>query len=611
MADSQSIVTLNIGSQTVSMGLFARSKDGGLILKKFETTTILADPSAEMTRLPQVRLAVSELAARVGASKEQVDYAISGQSVFTRFVKLPMLDGDDLEQLVAFEAQQHVPFPLDEVAWDWQLLEASGVEREVVIVAIKSDALDELNDCVRSSGLATGSVDSSPMALANAFKYNYGESEDTTLLIDVGAKTSNLIYLEGKRVFIRSIAIGGGSVTGAIAKEYGVTYNEAESQKLANGLVALDTRHTSEMDELTGALSACIRTSLNRMPSQIAQTTNFYRSQQGGGAPARVYIAGGGSNLKCIGDFFVEKLRLPVEFFNPLAKVAVGSDVNVEQVSTQAHQMGELVGLALRSIDKAPIAVDLVPTVVGVERDEKRRRPFLIGAAAVTLAAFGILYASTASKASKAKEMSEVVESRVKGLEKFSRPIESALKKEAKTKMLVEQYVAAHDGQRLWLEILSDATERFADSNVWITDFSPVVNYTPGSEVVKPAIKNDFAVHVYGASGLDTQKGDQPEFLSPGRPNPNYVTPVVNAIQIKGLWRGQGGASRVNDLVKALTTDSKFFTLEVEEESGRKTITRQLKDGEYIVENASGITQGNHAAPFKLIIPLKKTIQLK
>ena len=409
MADPQSIITLNIGSQTVSMGHFSRSKNGGLILKAYETTGILADPSAEMTRLPQVRLAVSELASKLGLNKDKVDYAISGQSVFTRFVKLPMLEDDDLEQLVAFEAQQHVPFPINEVIWDWQLLESPGSEREVVLVAIKGDALDELNDCVTDSGLKTGDVDTAPMALANAFLYNYGDIGETSLLIDIGARTSNLIYVEGKRVFTRSIAIGGAAITSAISKEYNVPYIEAESQKVSNGMVALDTRHTSSMDELTGALASCIRTSLNRMPAEIARTTNFYRSQHGGSAPTRVFLAGGGSNLPRVGDFFQQKLRLPVEYFNPLKRISVGQEIDVDKVSAQAHQLGELVGVALRSIDSALVSIDLVPEVVQSERDETRRRPFLIGAAAVTLAAFATLYNSNSMKAGDAERKLKIV----------------------------------------------------------------------------------------------------------------------------------------------------------------------------------------------------------
>ncbi len=611
MAKPQSIYTLNIGSQTVSMGHFSRSKDGGLILKNYESSAILADPATEMTRLPQVKLTISELANKLGLCKNKIDYAIPGQSVFTRFVKLPMLDGDDLEQLVAFEAQQHVPFPINEVIWDWQLLESSGAEREVVLVAIKGDALDELNGCVSESGLKTGDVDTSPMALANAFCYNYGDSEETSLLIDIGARTSNLIYVEGKRVFTRSIAIGGMAITSAISKEYNVSYMEAESQKVSNGMVALDTRHTSRMDELTGALASCIRIALNRMSAEIARTTNFYRNQHGGSAPTRIFIAGGGVNLPNIGDFFQEKLTLPVEFFNPLKRVSVGQGVDIDKISSQAHQLGELVGVALRSIDKAPVSIDLVPEVVQADRDEKRRRPFLIGAAAVTLSAFGLLYVANSIKASDAESKLAKVNDRIEELERYSKPIEDEVEREAIMKELVDQFVQAHDGQRYWLELVDDLKQRFGSTHVWVTDMSPLINYTVGSG--KPAdsvVRSDFASLTYGSKGLTEPKAAEPEFLSSNRPNPKYVAPVVNAVKIKGLWRGAGGASRVNELVKKLTSESQFFTLEIVDESGPKPVTRKLTPAEYS-ETDSMLKEGEYAAAFVVTIPLKKTLPLK
>ena len=92
----------------------------------------------------------------------------------------------------------------------------------MVIVAIKADALDEINAAVNDSGLGTSEVDVAPMALYNAFRATYGHPEEPILLIDIGAKTSNLLYIEGKRFFTRSIAIGGSSITAAIAKEYNV-----------------------------------------------------------------------------------------------------------------------------------------------------------------------------------------------------------------------------------------------------------------------------------------------------------------------------------------------------------------------------------------------------
>lgn len=610
MADSQSIIALNIGSQRVSMGVFSQSKDGGLILKNYDASTILADPAAEMTRLPQVRIAVSELAQRLGVANQKADYTISGQSVFTRFVKLPVLDEDNIEQLVSFEAQQHVPFPINEVIWDWQMLDVPGVEKEVALVAIKGDALEELNDCVNEAGMTTGVVDASPMALANAFTYNYGDQEDTCLLIDVGARTSNLIYIEGKRIFTRSIAIGGAAITSAIAKEYGVSFTEAESQKVTNGMVALDTRHTSQLDELTAGLATCIRTALNRMPAEIARTTNFFRSQHGGSAPKRVFLAGAGANMPYIGEFFQEKLRLPIEFFNPMKRISVGQAVDVDRISSESHLLGELVGLALRSVDKAPLEIDLVPASIQLVREERRRRPYLIAAAGLTLAACAAFFATNTAKLSAEEAKVAAVEKRIKGLEQFSKPLKKAEVRETAIRQFSDQYVSAHSGQRYWLEVVDELKQRFGDRAVWVTDFSPVINFEPGNENVIDAINGEFTDVPYGKSGMSGLKLE-PAVLSNGRPNPAYKAPIINAVKIKGFWRGAGGASKVVSLAQKLTKDSKYFTLEVVEAQGKKVVTRPLKQDEYIIESASSLKEGEYAAAYTLIIPLKQSIKLK
>ena len=94
------------------------------------------------------------------------------------------------------------------------------------------------------------------------------------LVIDIGARTSNLLYIEGKRFFTRSIAIGGSAVTAAIAKEYGVAFMEAEGTKVQHGLVALGGGHTEQLEESVAALAGVVRNALTRLPAEIARTTN-------------------------------------------------------------------------------------------------------------------------------------------------------------------------------------------------------------------------------------------------------------------------------------------------------------------------------------------------
>ncbi|MGE9268198.1 MAG: pilus assembly protein PilM, partial [Verrucomicrobiales bacterium] len=297
MADQQSIITLNIGSQRVAMGVFDLTKKGELVLKSYKATSILADPMTEASRMPQVQLAIKELAQELKV-KGKVCYALSGQSVLNRFVKLPPLEEENIDELVRFEAQQNFPFKIEEVIWDWQVLPGDGIEKEVILVAIKTDQLNDISEMVAETGLHTDFVDSSPTSLYNALKYNYGDAEESTLLIDVGAKSSNLVYLDGEKFFTRSVNFGGGTLTSAIAKEYDVTFAEAENSKISSGLVSMGSGHTAQLDDATAALGTLIRNSLSRLNAQISQTTTLFRSQHGGRPPQRILLAGGGANLQ-------------------------------------------------------------------------------------------------------------------------------------------------------------------------------------------------------------------------------------------------------------------------------------------------------------------------
>jgi len=597
MAEAQATVALNIGSQRISMGVFEPSKNGGLILKKYDSSSILADPAAEMARLPQIRVAISELADKLKVGKSKLRYAISGQSVFTRFIKLPPIEDDNIEQLVAFEAQQHVPFPIDEVIWDWQLLESSSGEKEVALVAIKGDALNDMNDIVLDAGLGTAEVDASPMALYNALRYNYPELEETTLLIDIGAKTCNLIYLEGNRMFTRSVAVGGASITTAIAKEYGVSFSEAESQKCSNGMVALNSAHTAELDEPTAALATVIRNALGKLPAEIARTTNYFRSQHGGSAPKRVMLAGGGSNLPHVADFFQEKLRLPVEFFNPLKRVSVGKGVDVDKVATEAHLLGELVGLGLRGIGKASLEIDLVPDVVSRERDTERRKPILIGASAILLLGLAAWAGFNVWKNGRMGDEEQDLQTKVQGLQNFATPLKKLTQQENGLNALSGQLVSAQGARVLWVDIWDDLAHHFTSDTVWLVDLDPVVGYKPGAESgadgAQSVIVSDFIQTAYGASSLTKLK--VPAAAPRGaKPGPAAGKPMVNAIRIKGFWRGKGGYNEVYKLLDRLRADSKFFNVQATEKLGLTLPTN--------------LAEGSYAAPFEVTLVLKSPV---
>src|ERR1700704_5081716 len=146
------IITLNLGAQSIELAEFRAQPQGGLILCGYRSREILADPAREATRHSQTVAALREIMSELQIKGGPVNYTVAEESVFTRFVKLPPIDGEKIERIISFEAQQNVPFPIDEVVWDYQLVGGgAGAQIQVILVAIKADLLDEINGAVEET----------------------------------------------------------------------------------------------------------------------------------------------------------------------------------------------------------------------------------------------------------------------------------------------------------------------------------------------------------------------------------------------------------------------------------------------------------------------------
>lgn len=632
MADKQTTVALNIGSQRISMAVFEVDKSGGLVLKAYDSETIAADPAMDTARIAQTRLAIADLTQRMGVGKAKVRYAISGQAVFIRFVKLPPIQQDDIEQLVTFEAQQHVPFPLDEVIWDYELIEGAA-EKEAVIVAIKSDALDEINSAVNDGGVGTCEVDVAPMAVYNAYRANYPLSDEPVLIIDIGAKTSNLIYIEGRRFFTRSIPIGGVAITSAIAKEYNVSFIEAERQKVVNGLVALGGGHTEQLDESVAALAMVIRNSLSRLPAEIARTTNYYRSQHGGSAPRKVLLAGGGANLPYTLEFFREKLNLPIEFFNPVRNLMLAKDVNPQTIQKDGHTMGELVGLALRGVGQSDIHIDLVPSIVEQARADERRKPMLIAAAVILVGGMAGWAFCQNMAADKAEAMTQKMQERRDNLAPQYSGINNLLQKEKKLQQIAAAYTQLQADQVFWHEALAELRGAFASDAVWLTDLDPITGFDPARLVTsnydpkaisngQPVVAPDFQQADYGQSALAKLKDAAPPTgpgANPKKAKVAQTVPMIDAIRIRGFWRENPRSQNlVSDLLKRLQDKSVAFQFVIEAQdpaNPKKKIPINLADDQHISKIMSvasvPTTREDLAQPFEITLPLARKVAFK
>jgi type IV pilus assembly protein PilM len=540
MAAAHRILSLNLGSQTVGLAEFRSGGKGGLVLHSYQTRELMADPAADATRHAQTKLLIDEMVAATKVKGQPVNYAVSAQQVFTRFVKLPSVGEEQVDQIVTFEAQQNVPYPINEVVWGYQLVgDGSAGQVEVVIVAVKSDLLDEINGSVEESGLQASVVDVAPMAIYNAFRYNYADVGGCSLVLDIGSRTTNLIFIEPNKVFSRSIPNGGSTVTTQIAKEFNESFAEAEQRKRNEGFVSLGGAYAEPDDAEVARLSKLIRNAMTRLHSEIARSITFYRSQQGGSAPQQVFLAGGSASLPYIREFFHEKLNLPVEIFNPMRNVTVAGSVNAEQIGHQAHTLGELVGLALRSTSSCPMELNLQPASVAKREALTRRRPFLVLAALSVLALLAgyWLFNDRAAKATEA--VTAGITPEVNELKGYETKMKAARKE---IDALVEQsqpLLQATEDRQFWLKVINDINSRLPKEFVWVTSLESSV-VAPKAAPVAPKKK-----------GAPAEKPPEPRTV----------------VQLKGFYlHNEKQAGVVDEFVEKLEQSEFYEVLKKEEE---------------------------------------------
>jgi cell division ATPase FtsA len=266
--------------------------------------------------------------------------------------------------------------------------------------------------------------------------------------------------------------VAGNAITKEIAQSFACSMEEAEALKRERGYVSLGGV-TEDEDEISDRVSKIVRNCLTRLHAEISRSINFYRSQQGGGAPSRIFITGGSAVLPQIDDFFRETLRVEVDFLNPFGGIDFGAKIDQSSLENDVFTLAESAGLALRAIDAAAISLNLLPPALVEKARAVKRMPFLAAGAAAALGAIALVWMGENRLKDVAAAETEAVQARNNQLRQFETKLKAAQKQTAEELEKCDAFQRLMASRFTTLQGL-DAVRRSLLPGMWITTWEQV-----------------------------------------------------------------------------------------------------------------------------------------
>jgi type IV pilus assembly protein PilM len=278
--------------------------------------------------------------------QRDVALSISGHSVIIKKIPVPMMTDDELEEQIHWEAEQHIPFDINDVEIDYEVLTKRDDQgqMDILLVAAKKDEINDYAQVAREAKLRPLVVDIDAFALQNCFEMNYGaDLSETVALLNVGASLTTINIVQGGvTMFTRDMASGGNGITEEIQKQLGVSFEEAEAYKTGG-------RTGSDTDVVPEEVHGIVRQVVESLAGEIQRSLDFYLATSAGGDVDRIFVVGGTARLHSLVAAIEERARVPVEPLDPFRRVAMDERSPYAQLARQhASQAAVSVGLALR-----------------------------------------------------------------------------------------------------------------------------------------------------------------------------------------------------------------------------------------------------------------------
>ena len=346
LGKSKAVVGLDIGSSAVkAVELKAAGK--GWKVAAFGTQPVPPDSIVDGAIIDGA--AVADAIKRIFEDKrfktKEVAASLSGNAVIVKKINLPVMTEAELAESIYWEAEQYIPFDIQDVNIDYQILDAGtggeGGTMEVLLVAAKKEKIADYTGVISQAGRTPIIVDVDAFALQNAYEVNYGlEKEQVVVLLNAGASAININIITGDQsVFTRDLAMGGNSYTEAVQKELNLPFESAEQLKRGQPVEGVKVEDVAPV--------------LNQMTEnvllEIQKTFDFYKASASSDRIDRIVLSGGASRVEGFVGALQERFGTHVELFNPFQKISwEPAKLGVEDAEGVSPAAAVAVGLALR-----------------------------------------------------------------------------------------------------------------------------------------------------------------------------------------------------------------------------------------------------------------------
>ncbi|MEM8783925.1 MAG: type IV pilus assembly protein PilM [Planctomycetota bacterium] len=410
---------IDVGSHAVKAVKLVRN-GGEVRMEHFEILPypeVLTAPDVDADEAVQLQL--DALTQKHDFTNAAVVGSVPGNMAFARFAALPPVEPKKIPDIVKFEAQQQIPFPIEEVEWDYKVFqEEDSPDVKVGIFAITKERVLRFLSNYRTVDMELDELTLSPVAVFNAFAYEMasedGGDEGGTVLLDIGTVSTDVIVIEDGQIWLRTLPIGGNNFTEALVKQFKISYAKAEKLKKE----AATSKYAKQIFQ-------AMRSVFADLVQEVQRSIGYYQSMNRDSELKRVVGLGSTFQLPGLQKFLKQQLQMSVGKPSPFARVALEGKRESELAGATGN-LATAYGLALQGLGLEAVPANILPEHILRARLWKAKQPWILGAAAAVALASGAYAAKYVVDRGAFDEMQDSMQSVIRNVNNQARPFEQA-----------------------------------------------------------------------------------------------------------------------------------------------------------------------------------------